>query len=137
MLYDKRRTLCISSQVGCAMGCTFCATAQGGLVRSLSAGEIVAQVLYYPRYLADAHADPSVEIPRPTHVTNIVLMGMGEPMHNYENVWTALWRLTDAEAFGLGARHITLSTVWPDSNDRSYGDRGFANRSCRQLARAK
>ncbi len=111
MLYDKRRTLCISSQVGCAMGCTFCATAQNGLARNLTAGEIVAQVLYFARYLNDPALPPAMNVTRPTHVTNIVLMGMGEPMHNYDNVWTALRRLTDPDAFGLGARHITLSTV--------------------------
>lgn len=111
MLYERRRTLCISSQAGCGMGCTFCATAQGGLARNLTAGEIVAQVLYFARYLATPHAPPAMEVERPTHVTNIVLMGMGEPMHNYKNVWTALRRLTDPDAFGLGARHITLSTV--------------------------
>jgi len=111
MLYDKRRTLCISSQVGCAMGCTFCATAQAGLARNLTAGEIVAQVLYFARYLADPDARPAVAVERPARVTNIVLMGMGEPMHNYDSVWVALRRLTDSDAFGLGARHITLSTV--------------------------
>ncbi|MEZ4655995.1 MAG: 23S rRNA (adenine(2503)-C(2))-methyltransferase RlmN [Caldilineaceae bacterium] len=111
MLYDKRRTLCISSQAGCAMGCTFCATALGGLARNLTAGEIVAQVLYFARYLARPDVEPKMQIERPASVTNIVLMGMGEPMHNYRNVWTALRRLTDADAFGLGARHITLSTV--------------------------
>lgn len=111
MIYDKRRTLCISSQAGCAMGCTFCATALGGLGRNLTVGEIVAQVLYFARYLATPDADPALDVARPTAVTNIVLMGMGEPMHNYKNVWAALRRLTDAQAFGLGARHITLSTV--------------------------
>jgi 23S rRNA (adenine2503-C2)-methyltransferase len=111
MLYERRRTLCISSQAGCAMGCTFCATAQGGLARNLTSGEIVAQVLYFARYLADPALAPQTDVERPTTVTNIVLMGMGEPMHNYRNVWTALRRLTDADAFGLGARNITLSTV--------------------------
>ena len=111
MLYDARRTLCISSQAGCAMGCTFCATAQGGLARNLTPGEIVAQVLYFARYLADASLPPDTSAARPTTVTNIVLMGMGEPLHNYANVWTALHRLTAPDAFGLGARHITLSTV--------------------------
>jgi 23S rRNA (adenine2503-C2)-methyltransferase len=111
MLYDKRRTLCISSQVGCGMGCTFCATGLGGLARNLTHGEIVAQVLDYARFLADPHALPAVDTPRPTTVTNIVLMGMGEPMHNYENVWAALRRLIDPNGFGLGARNITLSTV--------------------------
>ncbi len=102
MLYDKRRTLCISSQAGCAMGCTFCATAQGGLARNLSVGEIVDQVLYFAHYLAHADLEPSMQLERPTTVTNVVLMGMGEPMHNYNNVWTALRRLTDNDAFGLG-----------------------------------
>jgi len=111
MLYEKRRTLCISSQAGCAMGCTFCATAQGGLARNLTPGEIVAQVLYFARYLADPAAQPPTDVARPSQVTNIVLMGMGEPLHNYKNVWTALHRLTAPDAFGLGARHITLSTV--------------------------
>lgn len=111
MLYDRRRTLCISSQAGCAMGCTFCATAQGGLRRNLTAGEIVAQVLFFARYLRDAGEGPKMRVKRPTTVTNIVLMGMGEPMHNYDNVWTAIRRLTAVDGFGLGARHITLSTV--------------------------
>ena len=111
MLYDERRTLCISSQAGCAMGCTFCATARGGLARNLTVGEIVAQVLYFAHYLAREDAEPLMEVARPTTVTNIVLMGMGEPLHNYKNVWAALHRLTDADAFGLGARNITLSTV--------------------------
>lgn len=111
MLYDKRRTLCISSQAGCAMGCTFCATAQGGLARNLTAGEIVAQVLFFARYLAAPTEPPLMDVERPSHVTNIVLMGMGEPLHNYKNVWTALHRLTAEDAFGLGARNITLSTV--------------------------
>ncbi len=111
MVYDKRRTLCISSQAGCAMGCTFCATAQGGLARNLTSGEIVAQVLYFARFLSEVDEEPLMQVERPTAVTNVVLMGMGEPMHNYNNVWDAIRRLTDNDAFGLGARHITLSTV--------------------------
>ena len=111
MLYNRRRTLCISSQAGCAMGCTFCATARGGLRRNLTAGEIVAQVLFFARYLLDADERPKMRVKRPTTVTNIVFMGMGEPMHNYKNVWTAIRRLTAADGFALGARHITLSTV--------------------------
>ena len=71
----------------------------------------MAQVLHFARYLADPAAPPVTSVDRPSDVTNIVLMGMGEPMHNYKNVWTALRRLTDPDAFGLGARHITLSTV--------------------------
>ncbi len=113
MLYDRRRTLCISTQAGCAMGCTFCATGLGGLARNLSAGEIAAQVLYFARWLGDptlGGAD-SLPIMRPTQVTNVVLMGMGEPLANYKAVWQALRTLTDAQGFGLGARHFTLSTV--------------------------
>lgn len=111
MLYDRRRTLCISSQAGCAMGCTFCATAQGGLARNLTVGEIVAQVLYFARYLASPAAPPDLAVERPSQVTNIVFMGMGEPLHNYKQVWLALRRLTAPDSFGLGARNITLSTV--------------------------
>jgi 23S rRNA (adenine2503-C2)-methyltransferase len=101
MHYEKRRTLCISTQAGCAMGCPFCATGQGGFARNLSAGEIVAQVLYYARMLA---ADDQ-------RVTNIVFMGMGEPLANYIATWEAIRRLNDPSGFGLGARAMTLSTV--------------------------
>ena len=101
MGYDKRRTLCISTQAGCAMGCPFCATGQGGFDRNLSVGEIVAQVLFYARALAD----------EARHVTNIVFMGMGEPLANYAATWAAIRRLNDSTGFGLGARAMTLSTV--------------------------
>lgn len=101
MYYDERRTLCISSQSGCGMGCTFCATGQMGFRRNLSSGEIVAQVLFYARLLAE----------KEDHVTNIVMMGMGEPFHNFDNTMDSLNRLNDPDAFGLGARRITLSTV--------------------------
>lgn len=101
MKYDRRRTLCISTQAGCAMGCIFCATGQMGFFRHLQAGEIVAQVLYYARQLAQDGE----------HVTNIVLMGMGEPLHNYDNTLAAIDTLTDDAGFNLGARKITISTV--------------------------
>ncbi len=97
----NRRTLCISSQAGCAMGCVFCATGQLGFKRHLSSGEIVAQVMYYARQLK---AQDEV-------VTNIVLMGMGEPFHNYENTMAAIDRLNDADGFYFGARRFTISTV--------------------------
>jgi 23S rRNA (adenine2503-C2)-methyltransferase len=100
MRYDKRRTLCISTQVGCAMGCTFCATGQMGFTRNLSSGEIVAQVMYYARLLHD-EADL---------VTNIVLMGMGEPFHNYNNTMAAIDRLNDSTGYNFGARRFTIST---------------------------
>jgi 23S rRNA (adenine2503-C2)-methyltransferase len=98
---DDRRTLCISTQAGCAMGCPFCATGQMGFRRNLSAGEIVAQVLDYARSLAETNE----------RVTNIVFMGMGEPLANYAATWEAVRRLNDPEGFGLGARHMTISTV--------------------------
>jgi 23S rRNA (adenine2503-C2)-methyltransferase len=101
MGYEKRRTLCISTQAGCAMGCPFCATGQGGFERNLSAGEIVAQALFYARSLAD----------EARRVTNIVFMGMGEPLANYAATWAAIRRLNDPSGFGLGARAMTLSTV--------------------------
>ena len=96
-----RRTLCISTQAGCAMGCVFCATGQMGFKRNLSSGEIVAQVMYYAQMLKE----------RDETVSNIVFMGMGEPFHNYENVMTAIDRLNDADGFGFGARRLTISTV--------------------------
>lgn len=101
MRYDKRRTLCISTQAGCAMACPFCATGQMGFTRNLSAGEIVAQVLFYARQLR-AEGE---------QVTNIVFMGMGEPLANYAATWQAIRRLNEADGFNLGARHMTLSTV--------------------------
>ncbi len=101
MRYDKRQTLCLSTQAGCGMGCPFCATGQMGLQRNLSAGEIVAQVLAYARLLAKEQKP----------VTNIVLMGMGEPLANYTATWQAIRRLNDSSGFNLGARHITISTV--------------------------
>jgi 23S rRNA (adenine2503-C2)-methyltransferase len=101
MKYEKRRTLCISTQAGCAMGCVFCATGQMGFFRHLSIGEITAQVLYFARSLAEEDE----------HVTNIVLMGMGEPLHNYDNTLAAIDILTDSAGFNLGARKITVSTV--------------------------
>jgi 23S rRNA (adenine2503-C2)-methyltransferase len=110
---SARATVCVSSQAGCAFGCTFCATGQMGFARHLSAGEIVAQVLYFARELraapwAAAGLPGSAPI---DHITNIVLMGMGEPLHNYENVMQALRILNSAGGFNLGARHMTVSTV--------------------------
>jgi 23S rRNA (adenine2503-C2)-methyltransferase len=96
-----RRTLCISTQAGCAMGCVFCATGQMGFKRHLSSGEIIAQVMYYARMLKQEN-----EV-----VTNIVLMGMGEPFHNYDNTMEAIDRLNDPEGYNFGARRFTISTV--------------------------
>ena len=112
MKYEKRRTLCISTQAGCAMGCVFCATGQMGFFRNLTAGEIVAQVLYFARELAQTG----------DHVTNIVMMGMGEPLHNYDHTLAAVDRLTDPDGFNLGARKITISTVGLVPAMRRYAD---------------
>jgi 23S rRNA (adenine2503-C2)-methyltransferase len=101
MRYKERNTLCISTQSGCAMGCVFCATGQMGFRRNLSSGEIVEQVVYYARQLAQSRQV----------VTNIVLMGMGEPFHNYESCMTAIDRMNHPDGLNLGARRFTISTV--------------------------
>lgn len=110
---SARATVCVSSQAGCAFGCTFCATGQMGFDRHLSASEIVAQVLYFARELRAApwRAAGLPESKPIDHITNIVLMGMGEPLHNYDNVLQALRILNSSEGFNLGARHMTVSTV--------------------------
>jgi 23S rRNA (adenine2503-C2)-methyltransferase len=104
MGYSRRTTLCISSQAGCAMACTFCATGQFGFERHLQAGEIVAQVAYAAAYLRANGLGTS-----PGRITNIVFMGMGEPLANYGHVRTAIDRLTGT--MGMSARSITVSTV--------------------------
>jgi 23S rRNA (adenine2503-C2)-methyltransferase len=110
---SARATVCVSTQAGCAYGCTFCATGQMGFERHLSAGEIVAQVLYFARELRAAPWQ-AAGLPGSApidHITNIVLMGMGEPLHNYTNVMQALRILNSPDGFNLGARHMTVSTV--------------------------
>jgi 23S rRNA (adenine2503-C2)-methyltransferase len=104
MGYPKRTTLCISSQVGCAMACTFCATGQFGFERHLEPGEIVAQVMYANAFLRRTPIPGS-----PPRVTNLVYMGMGEPLANYNRVRESLRRLIDVT--GMSARSITVSTV--------------------------
>ncbi|MBX5457803.1 MAG: 23S rRNA (adenine(2503)-C(2))-methyltransferase RlmN [Thermogemmatispora sp.] len=110
---SARATVCVSSQAGCAFGCTFCATGQMGFERHLSAGEIVAQVLHFARELRAApwRARGLPGSQPIDHITNLVFMGMGEPLHNYDNVIHALRILNSAEGFNLGARHMTISTV--------------------------
>lgn len=92
-----RHTLCVSSQVGCPIDCKFCATGKMGLLRNLSAGEIVNQLLTAQRVCQ-------------TKVTNVVLMGMGEPMNNYDEMIKACYLMTDEEGPNLGRRHIVIST---------------------------
>ncbi len=101
-----RRTLCVSTQVGCAMGCRFCATATLGLVRHLTPSEIVAQVHAVKR---EVRKNEGLEMLRP--LTNLVFMGMGEPLHTFENVKTALELLQSEAGPNFSARHITVSTV--------------------------
>ncbi len=107
-----RRTLCISTQVGCAMGCKFCATGQMGFKRNLSRGEIAAQVLYYARRLRDEGEK----------LTNVVVMGMGEPFHNYDNTLAAIDLLNDPDGFAFGARRFTISTVGLIPEIRRFAD---------------
>ena len=96
-----RSTVCVSTQVGCPMGCVFCATGQMGFEKNLKAEEIVAQVLHFAILLRQ----------RGEHVTNLVFMGMGEPLANYDETIRAIRILTHPRAFGLGQRSITISTV--------------------------
>ncbi|HEX8982353.1 MAG TPA: 23S rRNA (adenine(2503)-C(2))-methyltransferase RlmN [Ktedonobacterales bacterium] len=105
-----RATVCISTQAGCAYGCTFCATGQMGFDRHLTAGEIVAQALFFARELRERPwtAPDGQQI---DHVTNLVFMGMGEPLHNYDNTLKALRILNMPEGLQIGARHMTVSTV--------------------------
>jgi 23S rRNA (adenine2503-C2)-methyltransferase len=101
MRYTGRVTACISSQVGCAMGCVFCATGQMGYTRHLTPGEIVAQAVHVQRTLRASGQ----------RLRNVVLMGMGEPLHNYDAVMQAVDILRDPNGLSLGAERITLSTV--------------------------
>jgi 23S rRNA (adenine2503-C2)-methyltransferase len=97
MHYRDRSTVCVSSQAGCAMACSFCATGQGGFERNLNVGEIVEQVVVAARQA------------RPRRLSNVVFMGMGEPLANYERMWGAVRRLHDDLC--LSARHLTVSTI--------------------------
>jgi 23S rRNA (adenine2503-C2)-methyltransferase len=101
MHYERRHTACISTQVGCPFDCAFCATGQSGFVRNLAAGEIVEQVLYFARFLQA----------KDERLTNVVFMGMGEPLANYAATWQAVETLTHDAGYNLGARRITISTV--------------------------
>lgn len=101
MTYTDRQTVCISSQVGCAMGCSFCATGNMGFSRNLTRGEIIEQVLLTSALLRQEKKS----------LTNVVLMGMGEPFHNYDTVMSAIRVLNDPHGFNLGMRRFTISTV--------------------------
>jgi 23S rRNA (adenine2503-C2)-methyltransferase len=101
MRYRDRVTACLSSQVGCALGCVFCATGQLGFTRDLTVGEIVAQAVFVARQIRESNE----------RLRNVVLMGMGEPLLNYDAVMTALEILHDSGGLAIGAKQITLSTV--------------------------
>ena len=123
MLYYDRATVCVSSQVGCAMGCVFCATGQMGFTRNLSTGEILEQVLVFSRWLREHPYEPPAR-PAPgggwqvapdeveaqanpqhaplTAVTNVVFMGMGEPLLNYDHLWEAIRQLNSPDGLGWG-----------------------------------
>jgi 23S rRNA (adenine2503-C2)-methyltransferase len=131
MLYYDRATVCVSSQVGCAMGCVFCATGQMGFTRNLSPGEIVEQVIVFSRWLRQhPYQPPPMPVPPPRPlpprapqgrppapprpldaVTNVVFMGMGEPFLNYDHLWQAIRTLNSPDGLVLGARRMTVSTV--------------------------
>lgn len=98
--HDGRETVCVSCQVGCPMGCTFCATGTMGLIRNLTAEEIVEQVIHVGRFLKQ----------KEKRVSNVVYMGMGEPMHNYDNVMDSIRLLNDPKSLAIGVRHISVST---------------------------
>lgn len=103
MGYDGRHTVCVSTQAGCAMGCVFCATGQMGFVRHLRPGEIVAQVLHARRVLKSMAPGKRLR--------NLVLMGMGEPLHNYDSVMRALAMISDVRGCSIGPSKIAISTV--------------------------
>jgi len=109
MIYPKRGTVCLSTQVGCAMACTFCATGLGGFVRHLASGEIVAQACAAARWFAE----------HDRRLTNLVYMGMGEPLDNYDATLDSIRILNDRRGMNLGARSFTVSTVGiPSGIDR-------------------
>ena len=101
MQYKKSNTLCISSQSGCAIGCVFCATGKMGFNRNLTSGEIIEQVIFFARELQK----------KGKQLTNIVIMGMGEPFYNYNATMNAISRLNNPDGFNFGSRRFTLSTI--------------------------
>lgn len=118
----RRYTACVSSQAGCAMGCVFCATGQMGFMRHLTPGEIVGQIVFVERLLRQPSRKSSARL------RNVVLMGMGEPLHNYDNTMQAIEIVTDNRGLGLGPRHITLSTVGlPDGIRRMADENRLVN----------
>ena len=132
MRYPDRVTMCVSSQAGCGMACPFCATGQAGLTRNLSTAEIVGQVVAGARLLAAGQVPGG-----PGRVSNVVFMGMGEPLANYASVLAAVRRLTDPvpEGMGISQRSVTVSTVGLVPADHQAGHRGSLGDAGRVLAR--
>ncbi len=121
---DKRRTACISTQVGCGMGCVFCASGLNGVERNLTAGEILEQLVRLrnlPLWQGSTRAPSGENVER---LTNIVVMGMGEPLANLDNLIEALDSAASKEGLGIGARHITVSTVGLPAKIRRLADLG-------------
>lgn len=112
---DERNTVCVSSQIGCAMACAFCATGTMKFTRNLDVAEMVDQVMHYVRWLK----------PKGEHVSNIVMMGMGEPFHNYDNVLALLHALNDPEGLNIGARRMSISTCGIVPGILRLADEGF------------
>ena len=104
MRHSGRNSVCLSSQVGCPLGCGFCATGQMGFKRNLTSDEIVEQFLYLARYLKNNFKEDN-------KITNVIYMGMGEPFLNYDNVMSSVKIINDKDLIGLGARHISISTA--------------------------
>ncbi|NNJ12477.1 radical SAM protein [Chloroflexales bacterium ZM16-3] len=147
MLYADRATACVSTQAGCAMGCVFCATAKLGLLRNLSPGEIVEQAIWASRELRAWQgtgdrgqgtgtddpqddggrwmADSPTPVQQLSRISNLVFMGMGEPLANYERWWAAVQRLHDPQGFNMGARSMTVSTVGLAQGIRRLADEGM------------
>jgi len=119
-----RNTLCISSQAGCAMNCSFCMTGTMGFVRNLTPAEIVNQVCAVRDFLL---TEPETDLLGPKGVTNLVFMGMGEPLNNTDNLLTSLSILTDQKGLDLAARRITVSTCGIVSNMQKLGDNSNVN----------
>jgi len=120
---DGRNTVCVSSQVGCPLGCLFCATGKMGLKRNLTAEEIVEQVIFFNRYLKKI--TPSAGEGSATRVTNVTYMGMGEPFLNYDNVLKSIRVLNDKEFFNIGARSISVSTSGIVEGIKKFSEEGL------------
>jgi 23S rRNA (adenine2503-C2)-methyltransferase len=123
---EGRATACISTQVGCGMGCVFCASGLNGVVRNLTAGEIVEQLVRLRNLTGTpgTHAPGSPRTDLPSRLTNIVVMGMGEPLANLDNLLAALAVAGDKNGLGIGARHVTISTVGLPAKIRRLADLG-------------